>query len=180
MHKAEFEGLFDEVVSRPLANRGFVRRGKSFFLSECDRQVAWIRGAGRLTVPGNIAHIACFRHSFLRDMNETVPKEAPGAPEHYPWVLNAEQLPTTAALDWSFDPSQLMNLPYGRYEFASAEQAVVRADLSARRDSFLRYVDWATGLLLDEAVAQIRPWADEYWVARLWLADYQNRGNQGS
>ncbi|ULU24970.1 hypothetical protein [Dyella terrae] len=179
MQKAEFDELFDQVISEELIRRGFVQRGKSFFLSGGDRQLAWIRGGGRFAAPGSIAHLVCFRYSFLRDKNEVVPKEAPGDAGNYPWVFDAELLPTTKAPDWRFEASRLMGLPYGRYNFAGVAQSIVRADLSERRDGFLRYATWAASLSADEAAAQMRPFADEYWVARLWLDDYETAKSSG-
>ncbi len=146
MQKQEFDDVFEEVISADLVGRGFTRRGKSLFLEGIDKQVAWIRGAGRFVVPGSVAHLVCFRHSFLRDKDERVPTAAPGGAGNYPWVLNAELLPMTTRADWAFDPSRLMSLPYGRYEYAELSQSPVRTDLTKRLDGFLRYVDWASGV----------------------------------
>jgi len=179
VQKQEFDETFDEVITDVLVRRGFAQRGKSLFLSEGDRQLAWIRGAGRFAVPGSIAHLVCFRHSFLRDKNELVPKAAPGDAGNYPWVLSAELLPTTSASDWRFNPSRLMGLPYGWYAYSDLSQSVVRSDLSNRRDGFLRYIDWAAGLLHGDAEAQMRPFAGEYWVAGLWLDDYEKAKSTG-
>lgn len=172
MQKQEFDEIFEEVISCVLASRGFVQRGKNLFLENGDTHVAWIRGAGRFVVPGSVGHLVCFRHAFLRDKEESIPTAAPSFAENYPWLLNAELLPTATPKDWSFAPSRLMSLPFGRYEYADLSQSVVRSDLAKRRDGFLRYVDWASGVGVDEAEAQMIPFAEEYWIARLWLEDY--------
>jgi hypothetical protein len=170
--KQEFDEIFDEIVSDALTNRGFVQRGKSLFLEDGNTHVAWIRGGGRFVVPDSIAHLVCFRHAFLRDKEGHIPAAAPGFAENYPWLLNAELLPTSIPKDWDFAPSRLMSLPFGRYDYADLSQSVVRNDLTKRRNGFLRYVDWASGVGVDEAEAQMIPFAEEYWIARLWLDDY--------
>lgn len=172
MQKQEFDEIFEEIVSEALTNQGFAQRGKSLFLENGNSQIAWIRGAGRFAAAGSVAHLVCFRHAFLRDKDERVPEVAPSYAENYPWVLSAEQLPTTAPSDWRFDPARLMSLPFGRYEYAELAPSVVRSDMTKRRDGFLRYVEWASGVDRDEAESQMAPFAGEYWVARLWLEDY--------
>lgn len=172
MQKPEFDEIFEEIITGVLASRGFVQRGKSLFLENGDTHIAWIRGAGRFIVPGSIAHLVCFRHAFLRGKKERIPTTAPGYAENYPWLLNAEVLPNATPKDWGFAPSRLMSLPFGRYEYADLSPSVVRSDLTKRRDGFLRYVDWASGVDVDEAEAQMIPFAEEYWIARLWLEDY--------
>jgi hypothetical protein len=172
VQRQEFDQIFEEVVSGALADQGFAQRGKGLFLEDGDTHVAWIRGAGRFAVPGSVAHLVCFRHSFLRDKDERVPKVAPSYAEHYPWVLNAELLPTTTSTDWRFDPARLMALPFGRYEYTDLSSSVVRSDLTKRRDGFLRYVEWASGIDRNEAESQMVPFSGRYWIARLWLEDY--------
>lgn len=176
MDKSAFDAIFDEVTLGPLSSRGFVRRrGTSCYAEIRGVQVAWVRGGGRLSVSGSIAHCICFRHAFLRDKEGKVPSQPPGYPEEYPWVFDPEKLPGSSAKDWQFDASRLMALPYGRYSFAGLDEATVRSDIESRLAAFLRYTDWALQLSLMESQAQLLPYADEYWVARHWLQDYRAR-----
>lgn len=175
MDKAAFEGSFDEVVSGPLLDRGFVRRGKSHFAEIQGVQLGWVRGGGRFASPGSVAHCVCFRHAFLRDKESRVPVQPPGFPEHYPWVFDLELLPASTHKNWRFDPARLMSLRYGQYTFEGLDTATVRDDLNIRLAAFLRYADWAVSLSDSDAVAQLRPFAKDYWIARHWLEDYAAR-----
>lgn len=68
-----------------------------------------------------------------------------------------------------------MNLRYGQYTFEDLDAATVRDDLNIRLAAFLRYADWAVTLSDSDAVAQLRPFAKDYWIARHWLEDYAAR-----
>ncbi|NID14108.1 hypothetical protein [Luteibacter yeojuensis] len=177
MDKAAFESFFDEVVSRPLLGRGFVRCGKSLFAEIHGVQIGWVRGGGRFASSGSVAHCVCFRHAFLRDKESRIPVKPPGFPEQYPWVFDLELLPASTHKDWRFDAARLMNLPYGQYTFEGLAGATVRDDLNSRLAAFLRYADWALSLTASDAVAQLRGFAEDYWIARHWLEDYAGRAD---
>ena len=174
MQKNEFEEIFDETVAHPLEALGFQKKGTRLLSDDGLVQIAWVRGGGRLASAGTIAHLACFRHSFLRDKSETVPAVAPSEPGEYPWVVNCEALLNTNPHDWAFDPSSLMSLPYGRLNFSMLSTEDVVNALSKRRTAFAKYVSWARTLSLKEAHQQIACHAERYWVARLWDQDYRS------
>ena len=79
MTSREFEQLFDEAVVDPLGKCGFKRRGKNgktLDFVEGVTLVSLLRLSGRFTVTGSAAWTLCFRHTFLRELNElTVPTE---------------------------------------------------------------------------------------------------------
>ncbi|MFL9924470.1 hypothetical protein PQR62_09345 [Herbaspirillum lusitanum] len=174
MQKTEFEEIFDEIVARPLEAIGFQKKGTRLLSDDGLVQIAWVRGGGRLASPGTIVHLACFRHSFLRDKSETVPTAAPGEPGEYPWVFSSEELLNTNPQDWAFDPSRLMSLPYGRLDFSTLSTADVISALTDRRTAFTKYVSWARALSLKEAHEQIASHVEKFWVARLWDQDYRS------
>ncbi|MFJ9453171.1 MULTISPECIES: hypothetical protein [unclassified Herbaspirillum] len=174
MQKNEFEEIFDEIVTHPLKALGFQKKGARLLSDDGMVQIAWVRGGGRLASGGAMAHLACFRHSFLRDKSETVPAVAPSEPGEYPWVFDCEALLNTNPHDWTFDPSRLMSLPYGRLDFSTLSTADVVSALSERRTAFAKYVSWARALSLKEAHEQIAYYVERFWVARLWDQDYRS------
>lgn len=178
MDKAAFESIFDDVTSVPLLGRGFIRRGRAYFAELGEVHIGWVRGGGRLVSAGNMAHCVCFRHAFLRDKEQRIPATPPASPGHYPWVFDPELLSGSTEEDWRFDASRLMTLPYGQYTFAGVAEATVRAALEVRLAAFLRYTEWASSIKVSDALEQLRPFASEYWVARLWIEDYDARAKR--
>lgn len=173
MHSQEFDDLFNEVVAHPLEADGFQKQGKSLFGGDTNCQFAWIRGGGRLSGTGEVAHIVCFRHSFLRGKSENQPTGIPHDFGDYPWIFSCENLIGSKPGEWVFDPARLMSPPFGRmfYSALSVDEAV--AALDARRSAFLKYVAWARTLPLATAHSQIATYAKDYWIARLWDEDYR-------
>lgn len=173
MRAQHFDELFNDVVARPLEADGFQKQGKNLFGGDANCQFAWIRGGGRLSGPGEVAHIVCFRHSFLRGKSESQPTGIPRDPGDYPWVFSCENLIDSKPSEWVFDPARLMAPPFGRlvYSDLSVDEAVTWLD--ARRSAFLQYVAWARKLPLTTAHSQIATYVKDYWIARLWDEDYR-------
>ncbi|SDG98002.1 hypothetical protein SAMN04487926_101498 [Paraburkholderia steynii] len=173
MDAIQFDEVFAEIVVNPLRKEGFRTEGKSLYMDDGRCQFAWARGGGRLSTRGTLAHIVAFRHSFLRGTSEQIHAKAPHAASDYPWVLSGEQLVGSLHTDWCFDPSRLMALPYGRFEYATLSRELAVTALQERRDAFLQYVSWFRNLNLTEAHSQIVAHTDQYWIARLWDTDYR-------
>ncbi|RKE36039.1 hypothetical protein B0G76_2185 [Paraburkholderia sp. BL23I1N1] len=173
MNAQEFDELFEEIVVTRLENEGFSREGKSLYMVDGACQFGWIRGGGRLSKAGTLAHVVVFRHSFLRGKSVALHTDAPHATGDYPWILSGEDLVGSTPIDWCFEPSRLMTPPYGwlNYETLSADQ--VAASLDARRVALLDYVAWARSLSLSEAHVQVARHANDYWIAGLWDEDYR-------
>ena len=90
MNALEFDELFEETVAKRLTNEGFRREGKSLYMADGVCQFGWIRGGGRLSQAGMLAHVVVFRHSCLRGKSGEVHKSAPHAAGDYPWILSGE------------------------------------------------------------------------------------------
>lgn len=92
MNAKEFDELFEETVARRLENEGFSREGKSLYMVDGVCQFGWVRGGGRLSQAGTLAHVIVFRHSFLRGKSGALHTDAPHATGDYPWTLSGENL----------------------------------------------------------------------------------------
>lgn len=171
----EFENQFEQHVVLPLQAIGFVSKGKSLFYDNNEVQIALIRGGGRFVSRGSIAHILAFRHKFLRCKNEKLSPKQPTEPGEYPWVLDPELLELTQK-SWNFNPSLLMSPPYGRLEYEDVHRDIVISKLVRLRSIIEKnYLPWALSLTLEDALCEMKKNYDEWWVARLWHEDYQNR-----
>ena len=174
MNREEFNELFDAEVVKPLANLGFVARGRSLFLSSGIRQVGLIRLGGRLQRQGAINHVIVFRHAFLRELKSlTVPAQQPRLPRDYPWIADANDLPAAGPRDWAFVPERLMRSASEPYEFESRPAQDVRKHLTLLVEKISgAYLPWTETVTPKRARKQMKGHAKEFWAARQWLEDY--------
>src|ERR1019366_9285443 len=73
MTTQEFDRLFDTEVAKRLAPLGFCPRGKygkTLDLLDGIMLVSLLRLGGQLMMPGSAVWTLCFRHTFLRELNE--------------------------------------------------------------------------------------------------------------
>ena len=175
MTKDRFEELFTSVLADPLKYSGFERRGKSLFCPGELEQFALIRGGGRFSNKGEIKHIVCFRHSFLRETTElTVPTQPPPYAEHYPFLLEPQLLCLGGPGDWTYNPENHQRLSYGRFDFSMSSEKAVVAYLNQLRIQLTdHWMPWGRSLAPEIALSQIQPYQREWWVARIWCEDYE-------
>ena len=126
--------------------------------------------------PGCICHILAFRHSFLREPNKmVVPDRPPPFAEQYTYLFNPEKLETTGPKDWAYRPFRMGEMPFGFYGYSGSAEAAVRAHLTNLAFQIQnRWLPWADKLSPSTALEQISPYAKDWWVARLWIEDYEN------
>lgn len=177
MTTQEFDKLFDAEVAKRLALLGFRPRGKNgktLDLLDGIALVSLLRLGGRLMVPGSAVWTLCFRHTFLRELNEL--KVVKGVSrlftEHYPF---------------KFTPSELMegrrelryhaelNFQYDRFTYDGVPLARVQAQLRALAD-FIgeRFVPWARLLTPTAAREQLRQLGSGRWDEKIWIEDYDS------
>jgi hypothetical protein len=173
MYKTEFDKAFDELVSEPLAKIGFQARGKSLLLFDRLNTVGLIRFGGRRSLPGTIAHVLCFRHSFLRDRSERVLSVPASEPFDYPYKFDVSALPSLPVLSWRYSPRNL-NYPISRFAWQGRVQSDVEERLKALSD-FLSgtFVPWSLSMTPQRVLAQIERYGENAWCERLWIEDYR-------
>jgi hypothetical protein len=179
MNKEQFEELFDEFVSEPLKGAGFIRKGTSLYCVDGITQVALRRGGGRLSGPGTISFIVCFRHTFLRDKYESIPKVESILPECCPWVFGTDSIINGSF--WQFDPSKLMSLPYERLVYDRKSDLEITSyfqNLELAVTS--KFLPWALAKTPESALSDMSKYTEKWWVARLWAEDYKNYLNSAS
>jgi hypothetical protein len=175
MTSREFEQLFDEAVVDPLGKCGFKRRGKNgktVDFVEGVTLVSLLRLSGRFTVAGSAAWTLCFRHTFLRELNElTVPTEPFRlATEHYPFkftpieLLEGQRgLRYVAKLNWDHE----------RFTYEAQSPDRVRNYLSTIATFIAAtFVPWARNHSPQLARDQIRTFGTGRWDEKAWIDDY--------
>jgi len=70
MERDAFDGAFQRLVLDALARAGFRSSGKTAYLATPELTVGLIRLGGRMAPPGSAAHVLCFRHTFLRGLQD--------------------------------------------------------------------------------------------------------------
>src|ERR1700730_1323542 len=116
MEKEAFDALFHSTVAAPLAKDGFNVRGKSLFYDDGVANVSLLRLGGRMALPGAIAHVLCFRHSILPDLEERIPEGLVGNVFAYPYKFKPAALFATDPATWAYMPQNL-NYEYETYSF---------------------------------------------------------------
>jgi hypothetical protein len=175
MTTQEFDRLFDTEVASRLVPLGFRRRGKNgktLDLLDGIMLVSLLRLGGRLMMPGSAVWTLCFRHTFLRELNELkVVKGVSGLfTEHYPFKFTPSELMEGrrelryhAELNWQYD----------RFMYEGVPGAQVQAQLRALAE-FIggRFVPWARSLTPSDAREQLRQLGSGRWDEKIWTEDY--------
>ena len=169
MNQEAFDALFEERVARRLARVGFVSKGKS--LAFCDESLvlSLFRLGGRMSSPGSISHILCFRHSILRDRSETVPTGFPNEVFDYPYKFK----PLEAGRERPIYRPQNLNYQYERlhWENAGEDSVVEKLDRIAEHVE-VHFLPWAMTIPLAQAKSEIELHGENAWCERMWIEDY--------
>ena len=173
MDKAEFDQLFEYVVVQPLQDLRFKRLGQSLARFDQTNTIILMRLGGKMTLPGTLAHILCFRHSFLRDFDGNVPAKPPNNPHEYPFKFRPSLLQDRRSSDWRYEPRNL-NYDYDRFEWENRSAADVTRWLRALSEFIAtRFVPWTDGMVPRTAQAQIVRYGEKAWCDRRWDEDYE-------
>jgi hypothetical protein len=175
MTSQEFDQLFDAAVVRRLAPVGFRPRGKngkSLDLLDGIILVSLLRLGGRFSLPGSAVWTLCFRHTFLRELNELkTPTGVAGMfTEHYPFKFTPSELMEgrrelryRSALNWDSD----------RFTYEGLTPAEVHGKLCRLADFIAeRFVPWARSVSPSAARAQLREFGSGRWDEKIWIEDY--------
>lgn len=179
MTTEEFNALFESEVVVPLSEAGFKTRGKTLYWSDEERCLSLIRMEGRMQRPGAITHIACFRHNFLRDLNEAVPSAASTEVFAYPFKflpLEASAIPEYHPMNLSFETESI--------DYSGSPSAVLDRLVSLRIQMVHNHLPSAMKLSPPRALDQIRQNGEDAWIEKLWIEDYErhlenNQAEQG-
>ncbi|MBK1835696.1 hypothetical protein [Roseibacillus ishigakijimensis] len=169
MTSEEFQPLFDREVVCPLVEIGFQQRGQSLFWRDEISTFGLIRLGGRNQKPGHICHVACFRHNFLRDLNEKIPSSPPTEVFTYPYKF----LPSGSSVVQPYTPQNL-NYDKEYLDYTGHQDDIIRSlqDLQSRVSDVL--LPYARSLSPETAYEQILNNQEYAWIEKIWLADYES------
>jgi hypothetical protein len=172
MNAEQFAPLFDAEVRAPLTTAGFRSSGKSLFFHTADHGcLSLVRLSGRLTRPGHITHALCFRHLFLRALDETVPHGFCSDVFDYPYKLRLDEF-AAGAVPPRYHPQ---NLRYDcdRLAFDGVALPRLRQELQHLRSLLLeRALPWACSITPHRAAEEMGRRNENAWIERIWRADY--------
>ncbi|UYV14395.1 hypothetical protein [Porphyrobacter sp. ULC335] len=169
MNKEAFDALFEDRVARRLASLGFAPKGKTLVFFDGCQTLALFRLGGRMSAPGSISHILCFRHSILRDRSEKVPTGFTKEIFDYPYKLRPLE---DGGSELIYRPQNL-SYHYERLHWEGASEDAVLQKLdritSNIEDHFL---PWAMTLPLTQVRSEIEQHGENAWCERMWIEDY--------
>jgi hypothetical protein len=172
MDKEAFDALFEERVAGRLARLGFVPKGKTLAFFDGCLTLALFRLGGRMSAPGSISHIVCFRHSILRDRSETIPAGFPKEIFDYPYKLK----PLEDGERKLIYRHQNLNYKYEQLHWEGAGEDSVLQKLDRIADHIEgHFLPWALTLPLAQAKSEIEQHGESAWCERMWIEDYAGR-----
>jgi hypothetical protein len=173
MEKSEFERLFDARVAEPLAAVGFRPVRRSLHARIGDAEIGLIRLGGRMSAPGQIAHVLCVRKTWLRTREEVVPDDFVREPFDHPYKLRPSLLEQRGMFRSPFRYTpQNLNYGYDQLEFASGDSTEVGRDLDHLRLIVAeQVVPWASALSARSLLRTLRWRGQNAWIERLWMED---------
>ncbi len=171
MDKEGFDMLFNERVAGRLARLGFVSKGKTLYFETKHFTIALVRLGGRMSSPGTISHILCFRHSFLRIGPNRFQTSFP----HKFSIIPISSLLEDADKELVYRPQNL-NYDYERFHWESADERSVCQKLdriAAHIEN--RFLPWAKTLTPATARSEITQFGEKAWCEQMRIADYAAR-----
>lgn len=173
MERDAFDQAFQRLVVDALASAGFRSKGKTVYLATPELTVALIRLGGRMALPGAAAHVLCFRHAFLRGVQDDTPDLT--TPSDYVFKFLPSALLASPPDTWRYRPQNLgfdfEHLEYGALPPERVEAALV----GLARFLSDTFVPWAREMSPDRVVSQLRAHGEDAWCERRWLEDYLAR-----
>jgi hypothetical protein len=177
MEKGEFDLLFHSTVTASLTRAAFNEKGKSLFYDDGITNVSLLRLGGRMASPGTIAHVLCFRHSILPDLEERTPQGFVSNAFAYPYKFTPSELFNTSSAAWTYRPQNL-NYAYDSYSFRDQSSAEVTHYLGRLTDLVgSQFLSWAKRLSPVDSAEQISKSGESVWCEKLWLKAYASNPN---
>ena len=182
MNKHEFEEHYQSRMLQHLGPIGFKAHDKTIALRDDLNTISVIRLGGRMASPGSASHILCFRHSFLRGMDETMPASVSRSPFDYPYKLRPSLIVQRVRARVSplaeYSPHNL-NFDYDRYPFESRTSEQVDEWIDALAVTIAdHFMPWVSACTPAKAASEIIARGEDAWCERLWLSDYRDWAEQ--
>lgn len=174
MLRTEFDAIFEAEVTRPLEARGFAANGKTIDLVEGIRHVSFVRLGGRMVMPSTAAWVLCFRHTFLRLVqDESDASKMRFGVTDYPYKFTPTELRSRKTpLRYH---SRLLRFDHDQFDYSTIVSRTLKAELAAIRALILdEFVPWAFALRCEQALDELKRFGTGGWCEKRWIEDYDN------
>lgn len=172
MEKVEFDTLFETLISKKLADLGFIEKGKTIYFVEGKLTISLIRLGGRMSVPGGISHVLCCRHNFLPNLDEVIPNGFEPEVFAYPLKIRPSEVKKGLFGINIRNKPQNLNYDYEVFEYKNKSKVQVSLYLNRLLEKILLVKNWFIELPACKLADQISKQTESAWVEKLWVEAY--------
>ena len=178
MRAKELNIQIKAVLDPILSLAGFRQEGSFFVRESGDTQLVLIRygGSSFSSLCQFTRFMLCFRHRFLRDLEEQIPLSHPLNGHAYPFKIRPSDLGRIRVSRWKYR-FELNPQSYDEVEYGSMDDA---GPMLHKMGTLIatKGVEWADSLTIEKATRLLERSDGDAWCERLWLEDYRNRANR--
>lgn len=177
MRANEFNEQVTSTLEPALLNVGFVRKGSDFVRQREESQLVLLRFGGSkfASLRQFTRFMLCFRHTFLRDLDEAVPVSHPKNGHAYPFRIQPSSLTSLSVIDRFYqfklnaDSKDYDEIEYGNLRDAKPRLQRIGDSVAAKG------LEWATIFSEDFALGLLTKYGADAWCEKLWIQDYLAR-----
>ena len=176
---AEFNEVFDEVVSVALVEMGALQRGRRLLYSDELLSIALLRVEHRW-IPPAVLQLAV-RHRALRTMDDEVPTEPPTNPQEYPIRVRPSQVTALLSDRWQYQPVVGQRGPTDSIAYPTMTVDECRAALTPIGAVLARTLpELSQHLSAERTLDSMEEYGSNTWIEQRWIADLQTSQELGT
>ncbi len=175
MRAQKFNEQVRDILEPALADVGFKRVGSDFVRQRNDGQLVLFRFAGSkfASLCQFTRFMLCFRHPFLRDLDQVVPASHPKDGYAYPFRIRPSDLADISVSEWFYrfelNPDDYDEIHYGEINDATPVLRRMGALVATKG------VEWGDCFTFERAVDLLEQHGSDAWCEKLWIEDYRAR-----
>ena len=175
MRAQEFNEQVKAILCPALADAGFKQVGSDFVRQHDYALLVLLRFGGSKfsSLCQFTRFMLCFRHVFLRDMDEVVPASHPKNGHAYPFKIRPSALADLSVPEWSYrfalNSEDYDEIEYGQLTDATSVLRRMGALVA------IKGVEWGESFTIDRASQLLEDHGSDAWCERLWIEDYRTR-----
>lgn len=177
MQSEEFQSFFKTEFAEPLIKHGFqmIGRGSSMHHVDGNRELLILKQGGRLARHGFARSVICFRHTFLRPIENDDPAKKSIYVEDCPRKLTFDDFGGWFRPVLNYRPENSGQWRIHDINFAEVDAEKLRAHLKKLLTTVTeRVLPWAQTLTEEGELLQIKRFGENAWCERRWIEDYEN------
>lgn len=177
MKSEEFNNLFGQEFAKPLSQSGFeyVGRGQTLKYLKGNNELRLIRLGGRLSRPGAMVSVICFRHIFLRPVSTDEPNPKAVFTQDFSRKQVFQDFRGFLKPRPNYRPNNSGRWGRDTFEYGGSSENDVRLRLRALRKLFTnRIMPWANSITPEGELDQIKEFGEQAWCEMRWIEDYED------